>query len=185
MFSREKSMNKAQNLSLSQSKVALQSVLPVVGMAAVTAVAAQVTVPWWPVPITLQTLAVMAAGVALGAKKGAASQVVYLAAGALGAPVFAGLGAGPLHLAGPTAGYLLFFPVLAYLFGLAAERRGSISGWLIAGAASLATLVVGGLVLSGFVGAKAWTVGVLPFLLAEPAKAILAMAGSHLRRKSA
>lgn len=185
MPDRESFMSTTQHISISQNRVTLQSVFAVVAFAAITAVAAQVTVPWWPVPITMQTLAVMAAGVALGAKKGAVSQVVYLGAGAAGAPVFADLGAGPLHLAGPTAGYLLFFPVLAYLFGLAAERRSSVSGWLLAGAASVATLVVGGLVLSGFVGAKAWTVGVLPFLLAEPAKAILAMAGSYLRRKAA
>lgn len=72
--------------------------------------------PFTPVPVTLQTFFVLMAGVYLGGRDGAASQVAYLAVGAIGLPVFAG-GAGAAHLLGPTGGYLLAFPVAAWIVG--------------------------------------------------------------------
>jgi biotin transport system substrate-specific component len=85
--------------------------------ALLTAVGAQITIPLLPVPFTLQTLFVLLSGAFLGARKGAAAQVAYLAAGAAGLPVFAGFSGTALHLLGPTGGYLLAFPGAAFLAG--------------------------------------------------------------------
>ena len=92
-----------------------------VGVAALlVAASAQVTVPvpLSPVPMTLQPLAVPAVGGLLGAKAGGAALLLYLALGMLGLPVFAGGGAGFVHVLGPTGGYLLAFPAAAAVAGL-------------------------------------------------------------------
>jgi biotin transport system substrate-specific component len=96
-------------------------------VAALTAVAAQVTVqlPFTPVPLTLQPMVVLLGGAALGARLGMASQVLYLCAGIAGLPVFAPstvLLPGVLRLLGPTGGYLLSYPLAAYVTGRLAER---------------------------------------------------------------
>ncbi len=76
----------------------------------------RVPLPFTPVPITLQTFFVLAAGIYLGGRDAAASQGLYLGLGAAGLPVFAG-GSGLAHLLGPTGGFLLAFPVAAWLVG--------------------------------------------------------------------
>jgi biotin transport system substrate-specific component len=96
-------------------------------VAGLTAVAAQVSVhlPFTPVPLTLQPMVVLLGGAALGSRLGAASQVLYLAAGIAGLPVFAAsavLPPGPLRLLGPTGGYLLSYPIAAFVTGWLAER---------------------------------------------------------------
>jgi len=91
-----------------------------------TAVAAQVTIPFKPVPFTLQTMMVLLAGAFLGAKNGAYSQLLYLALGAAGLPVFAHTpeaGIGLARLIGPTGGYLLAFPIAAFLVGYIIEKN--------------------------------------------------------------
>ncbi|RPI70932.1 MAG: biotin transporter BioY [Ignavibacteriales bacterium] len=85
-----------------------------------TAIASQFAIPVKPVPFTLQTIAVLLAGAVLGAKRGALSQLIYLALGITGLPVFAQTPDGALgfaRLLGPTGGYLLAFPIAAYLTG--------------------------------------------------------------------
>lgn len=96
--------------------------------AGLTAVGAQVTIPWWPVPATLQVFFVLVCGAALGAKWGAVAQAQYVAAGALGMPVFAGGASGPAVLVGPTGGYLFGFIVAAYVTGWLKDILGS-RGW--------------------------------------------------------
>jgi biotin transport system substrate-specific component len=96
-------------------------------VATLTAVAAQVSIhlPFTPVPLTLQPMIVLLGGAALGSRLGAVSQILYLAAGIAGLPVFAAsavLPPGPLRLLGPTGGYLLSYPLAAYLTGWLAER---------------------------------------------------------------
>ena len=86
------------NLTLGR-KVAL-----VLAGSVLIAISAQISVPMFPVPMTLQTLAVILVGLTLGARMGAASVLAYLAEGAAGLPVFANGGAGAVHLMGPTAG---------------------------------------------------------------------------------
>ena len=86
------------------------------------AASAQVSVPMWPVPMTLQTLAVSVLGLTLGARLAAATVAAYLVQGALGLPIFAGGAAGAVHLVGPTGGFLLGFVAMAWLTGWLVER---------------------------------------------------------------
>lgn len=143
------------------------------------ALSAQIQAPLTPVPITLQTLALMAISAVLGAKRGALTQAAYLLTGLCGAPVFAGLKAGPAALLGPTGGYLMAFIPAAFLIGMLAER-----GWdksFIKSAAmmllgSLIIWILGSLHLSLYVGGltQAIIVGVLPFLPGDGVKIALA-----------
>ena len=85
--------------------------------ALLTALGAQIVLPTIPVPFTLQTFFVLLSGALLGPRKGAAAQLSYLAMGATGMPVFAGLAGGFPYLLGPTGGYLLAFPFAAFVTG--------------------------------------------------------------------
>jgi biotin transport system substrate-specific component len=96
-------------------------------MAAVTAVAAQIAIPIFPVPFTLQVLAVVLSGFLLGPRYGAFAQAVYLLVGAIGVPIFAEFRGGLGVLLGPTGGYLLSYPVAAAVAGLAAGAARSAS----------------------------------------------------------
>ena len=96
-------------------------------IAALTAAAAQLSValPFTAVPFTLQPMVVLLGGLALGSRLGSASQLLYLAAGIVGLPVFAAsatLPPGPLRLLGPTGGYLMAYPIAAFVTGSLAER---------------------------------------------------------------
>lgn len=105
---------------------AKRAALVALGVAAL-AVAAKVKVPFWPVPITLQTFAVLSIGAAYGLRLGVTTVLAYLALGALGADVFTGSSAGASGLAymlGGTGGYLLGFALAAAFLGWAARR-----GW--------------------------------------------------------
>ena len=99
----------------------------VVFMAVLTVVAAQISIPlpFTPVPLTLQPMVVLLGGAALGSRLGMTSQVLYLAAGLAGLPVFAAspvLPQGILRVLGPTGGFLLAYPFAAFLTGWLAER---------------------------------------------------------------
>lgn len=97
----------------------------IAGFAVLTAAGARIEIPHQPVPYTLQTFFVLLSGAFLGARNGFFSQVLYLAVGAAGLPVFSGAGFGVLRLLGPTGGYLLAFPVAAALVGyLVTKRKG-------------------------------------------------------------
>ncbi len=100
----------------------------------ITAIGAQITVPVKPVPFTLQTMMVVLSGAFLGAKKGAYSQLVYLFLGCIGLPVFAQIpdsSIGFARLIGPTGGYLLAFPIGAFLTGFLAKRFKSYFGIIV------------------------------------------------------
>ncbi|HEX3273491.1 MAG TPA: biotin transporter BioY [Gemmatimonadales bacterium] len=147
--------------------------------AGVVAIAAQVAVPvpFTPVPMTLQPLAVLAVGGLLGAAGGAGALALYLALGLLGAPVFAGGSAGPVHLLGPTGGYLLAFPVAAALVGALLERWSGVLATLLACALGMVLIHAGGVaqltVLSGN-PAAAFRLGFVPFLTGDLIKVGLA-----------
>ena len=97
----------------------------IVSFAILTAIAAQLTIPLKPVPFTLQVMFVLLAGALLGAKNGAYSQLLYLALGVTGFPVFAQTGEGGFGFAqlfGPTGGYLLAFPIAAFLTGYLVKK---------------------------------------------------------------
>ena len=90
----------------------------------VIAIFAQITVPMFPVPMTMQTFAVLSVGMALGARFGALSVIMYLAEGVAGLPVFAGGGFGITALLGTSGGYLFGFVLGAFVVGALAEK-----GW--------------------------------------------------------
>jgi biotin transport system substrate-specific component len=98
----------------------------IISFSILTAISAQISIPIKPVPFTLQTMIVLLAGAFLGAKNGAYSQVIYIFLGVIGLPVFAQTADGTMgfaRLIGPTGGYLLAFPVAAYLVGLLTEKN--------------------------------------------------------------
>jgi biotin transport system substrate-specific component len=126
-----------------------------------------VPLPFTPVPGTLQTLVVLLAGLFLGARAGAASQMLYLSIGLAGIPVFALPGAGPGYLLGPTGGYLVGFTVAAWVTGWISGRRPAVIH-----ACGLAWLIV----QMGGNLAAAWAVAPLPFALFDFTKIVLAAA---------
>lgn len=147
------------------------------------ALSSKLQVPFWPVPMTMQTLVVLTIGMALGPRLALATLGLYLLQGAAGLPVFAGTpekGLGLAYMAGPTGGYLAGFVVAAVLVGKLAERRWDRHPLTTAAAmlAGMAVIYVLGVAwLAGFVGIeKALQLGVLPFLLADLMKVLLATA---------
>ena len=98
----------------------------ITAFAATTALGARLEIPHEPVPYTLQTLLVLLSGAFLGARNGAFSQILYLAAGLAGAPVFAGGAFGLARLLGPSGGYLLAFPIAALVTGLLIRKYSSL-----------------------------------------------------------
>lgn len=142
---------------------------------AILAASAQVSLPMWPVPATLQTLAVLLLGALGGPRLGAASVALYLSQGAMGLPVFANGTGGIAVLAGPTAGYLLGFLPAAWLAGFAG--RGLARQALVLAAAHLLLFVPGVAWLAGFVGwERAAHAGFLLFLPGTLVKTALALA---------
>jgi biotin transport system substrate-specific component len=158
----------------------------------VVALAAQfaVPVPLSPVPMTLQPLAVLVVGGILGATDGVSALLLYLSLGALGVPVFAGGGSGPLHLLGPTGGYLLAFPVAAGLTGrLVIPAPASVLRVLLAAALGMVIIHAGGVAQLALLGGDpvlAFRVGFVPFLTGDLLKvglaaAVILVAGPKLR----
>lgn len=104
-----------------------------------------VPLPWTPVPMTLQPLFVLLAGVVLGPRLGAAAMLAYLSLGLAGVPVFSAGRAGLAHVLGPTGGYLVAFPPAAFVAGwLAGDRRSGAVRLGIALLAGLAVIYTGG-----------------------------------------
>lgn len=100
-------------------------------MAALMCIAAPVTIPVGPIPVTLATLTVYLAGICLGAKEGCAAVAVYLLLGAAGLPVFSGFAGGFQQMLGPTGGYFAGYLLCAATVGKMAQQRRN--GWVIAG----------------------------------------------------
>lgn len=146
---------------------------------ALLAITAQISVPMWPVPMTMQTFAVVLIGAAYGWRLGGATVALYLAEGAMGLPVFAN-GGSLASLAGPTAGYLFAFVAAAALVGALIEKGWGRSLLKTTLAMTLGTAVIfaGGLAwLSTFTGVeKALVVGMYPFLPGAVFKIALAVA---------
>ena len=145
---------------------------------------AKVQVPFYPVPMTLQTAVVLLIGVAYGPRLAAGTLLLYLAEGAVGLPVFAGTperGIGLAYMVGPTGGYLAGFLAAAVIAGWTAERS---RHWLTTALGLLAAIVaihlLGAAWLATLVGpAKAVSLGVLPFLLGDAVKLALVTAAAE------
>lgn len=133
-----------------------------------TAARLALPIPGTPVPVTLQDLAVLVVGVLLGPRHGAAALAVYVGMGALGAPVFSNGNAGLAWLMGPTGGYLLAYPLAAFVVG-AATMKGRAWPVIVAGVlAAQAVIYAGGVlqlaVLTGNELSALLALGVTPFL---------------------
>jgi len=158
----------------------LSQVLLVLAGTVFIAVAAQISVPMFPVPMTLQTLAILIVGLSFGSRLGAATLIAYLGEGAMGLPVFAN-GAGTLaYMTGPTGGFLIGFVGMAWLAGLAVEKgiaRGFVGTAVVAVAIS-ALLYIPGLAwpaaVMGKTGAVLWQYWMSPFLAGDALKAVVA-----------
>ena len=172
-------------------KSVAQKVLMATFFAVFTAGMAQIAVklPFTPVPITLQTLAVIISGMVLGSRWGLLSQLEYVALGLAGVPIFARGGAGLGHLLGPTGGYLIGFIGASFVAGLIVELwqgKGSTIKFFLAGIAGITVVyLMGALWLSVWLnllqqiaGTKAiltaWDLGIKPFILADLLKVVIA-----------
>jgi len=150
----------------------------VIGGSLFIALAAQASVGW-PVPISLQTLAILIVGLTFGSRLGAVTLLAYLAQGAMGLPVFAN-GMSTAALVGPTAGFLYGFVGMAWLAGLAVEKglaRGLVST-AICGMVISALLYIPGLAwpaaMLGTSLPDLWAGWMAPFLLGDVIKAAIA-----------
>ncbi|NKE44201.1 BioY protein [Roseomonas frigidaquae] len=140
------------------------------------AASAQISLPMWPVPATLQSLVVLLLGALGGPAAGLAAVAAYLAQGVAGLPVFANGAAGPAALVGPTGGYLLGFALAAWLAGFARGQDFARQAVLLL-AAHLLLFVPGVAWLAAYVGpARAFEAGFLLFVPGTVVKTALALA---------
>ena len=142
-------------------------------------ISAKVQVPFWPVPMTMQTFAVFIIGMTYGSKLAFFTLLLYLFEGAIGLPVFA-KGGGLLYLTGPTAGYLYGMTIAAGVIGFLAERNFNDSYFKSLISLLIATLIIF-IVGVGYLGSvigydKALAGGLYPFLPSELFKISLAVA---------
>lgn len=181
-------MNKTLALHLFPSRSMTRDTGLVLSGALLTTLCSQVSIPWIPVPFTLQTFAVLLAAFALGSRHGVLAQLAYIGAGACGLPVFAGWSGGITHLFGPTGGYLIGFVAASWLVGRLAEK-----GWDKKAILSLLAMIAGNVViyafgvawLSVYVGfGNALMNGMVLFLLGDAIKILAASAALPLAWKA-
>ncbi len=175
-----------QLLPVDSSKQAawLRNCLVVIAGSLLLTLSAKATIPFYPVPMSLQTLVVLSLGMVLGPRLGAAAVLAYLFQGAVGLPVFAGTpekGIGLAYMLGTTGGYLAGFVVAAFVTGLLARRR-----WDRHVITTIAAMLIGNIIIYVFgltwlgsvVGwdkpVLAW--GLTPFILGDLAKVLIAAA---------
>lgn len=186
-------MLKAATYSTSSTDRSLalgRNVALVVGASLVIAICARISVPlpFTPVPLTLANFGVLAVGLLLGSKRGFAAAALYLSYGMAGLPVFAA-GGGAAHLLGPTGGFLIAYPVVAFIAGFIAERgTKSFTRSVVAATAAEVILFASGIswlaVLTHTPILRAASFGLYPFVFAEVMK-VMASAGisSRLSRR--
>ena len=172
-----------QTLSTSQGRIfeGARQVALVVGGSLVVALCARITIPLpgTPVPLTVQNFGVLLVGLLLGSRRGFAAMALYLAEGAMGMPVFSPTGPGGIaQLLGPTGGFLLAYPLVAWLAGFIVERgRKSFARAALGGLLGEVVLFAGGLswlaVLTHSV-AQAFRWGLYWFVFAEVIKVMMA-----------
>jgi biotin transport system substrate-specific component len=143
---------------------------------AILSLSAHFKVPFYPVPMTLQTLVVLLIGMSYGPHLGGATILSYLLLGGLGAPVFSG-GAGFAYLIGPTGGYLTGFFVAVTVLGFLAER-GMGKSWITSAAlAVIGTVIIYALGLSWLTSIigyeKAIQFGLVPFVFGDCLKIVI------------
>ena len=159
-----------------------QLTLAIAGVGLLT-LSAKLKIPFYPVPMTMQTFIVLGLGMIYGWRLGAFTVILYMAVGAFGLPVFAGTpekGLGLAYMMGPTGGYLIGFVLAAAVTGYLAEKgwdRKFVSTFLAMLVGNIIIYIPGLIWLGQVVGwdkpILAW--GITPFLLGDLAKIILAM----------
>jgi len=161
-----------------QSLMSAKLVLAAAGVALLTA-SSHLMVPFWPVPLTMQTFVVLMIGASYGARLGAATLATWLVLGIAGLPVFAS-GAGPLYMMGPTGGYLVGDLVAAFAVGWLIERgfgRTLLGTAAVLVVGDIALFILGVSWLAHLIGfEKAIVGGLIPFILGEAVKLALATA---------
>ncbi|MEE3045417.1 MAG: biotin transporter BioY [Pseudomonadota bacterium] len=167
-------------------KAVKNSVAVLAGAALITA-SAKTTVPFWPVPMTLQTMAIMAIALATAPRMAVATMLTYLAAGAVGLPVFAGTperGIGIAYMMGPTGGYLAGYLVAAGLVGALARGRGAFGRFVVMMGGMVPVYLLGLAGLSAFVPSeKVLALGFTPFILGDTIKiALVALSFAAINR---
>jgi biotin transport system substrate-specific component len=165
----------------SSNSLSRNLILAIVG-SAIVAIAAQINIPMYPVPMTMQTLAVLVIGAAYGSRLGAATLGLYALEGAAGLPVFAQMKAGLGVITGASGGYIIGFIIAAALVGYLAEQgwSRSIPKMIVASLLGAIVLYIPGLVwLHQFANGWAQTFewGITPFIAGDIVKAILAALG--------
>ena len=176
--------------TVKKSKFSVRDICYTGLFAAVIAIMAQISIPMpLGVPMTMQTFAITLAAVVLGSKLSAMASLVYLLLGAVGVPVLANFSGGIDKFVGPTGGFLISFPLMAYIIGLGVEHRKAFKG------AFTLALVVGtvvnyvvGVALFVVVAHSTIAVGisacVLPFIPTAILKAVLAsVIGLNIRKR--
>lgn len=159
------------------------AVVALLGSALLT-LSAKFEIPFWPVPLTLQSLVVLSIGMVLGSRLGALTVATYLGLGAIGLPVFAGTpekGIGLAYMMGPTGGYLAGFVVAAFVVGWLAERRWDRHVVGVLGAMFIGNVLIYVLGLAWLGAVLGWDKPILdwglkPFVLGDIAKIVIAAA---------
>jgi len=175
-------MIKEQFLRLEHTSPKVSAAFQVFLGSLLMAILAQISIPLQPIPMSLQTLGVFMLPVFLGKKRAAYSLLLYLGEATLGLPVLASLKMNPFWIMGPTAGYLLGFPVAAYVIGFLLEKDQNRS-WLFTAVSLFVGQVTiytfGVTFLSFMIGfEKAFFVGVLPFIPVNFYKLGIALLGT-------
>lgn len=163
-------------------KFTLKEIILIGIFAALTAVFAQISIPIpiSPVPITLSIFAVFLSALILGSKCGAFSQIIYVLLGTFGVPVFSGLHSGPGYILGATGGYIISYPIMAFVIGLLIDRKKTVSvldmiGAMIIGLIICYTLGTSWLaVFTKMNAAKAISLGIVPYLPLDILKTVAA-----------
>ena len=173
--------------SLKQSKLLKFVFLALIG-SIILAVSSKIKIPFYPVPMTMQTLVVLVIGIGFGWKLGLATVSLYLFEGIIGLPVFAGSpekGIGLIYFTGPTMGYLLGFLVAVYFSGRFVYDNNLINNFLKLLLATSFIYILGITWLGNLIGwdKPIFQLGAQPFLLAELLKILIAtFAINHIKK---
>ena len=164
--------------NFTQSKIVKNLFIALIG-SILLAISSKIKIPFYPVPMTMQTLVVLMIGVGFGWKLGVATITLYLFEGIVGLPVFAGTpekGIGLVYFTGPTMGYLIGFLVTVFFAGKFNYSNNLINNFLKLTFATSFIYIIGMLWLGGLIGWEKpiFKLGAQPFLLAELFKILLA-----------
>ena len=173
--------------NLKQTKI-LKYVLVALLGSILLAISSKIKIPFYPVPMTMQTFVVLFIGIAFGWKLGLATISLYLFEGIIGLPVFSGTpekGLGIVYFTGPTMGYLIGFLIAVYFSGKFVYENNLIKNFLKLSFAISFIYILGVIWLGSLIGwdKPIFKFGVQPFLLAELFKILIATLAVHQIRK--